>query len=63
MTSDGTALVIHRTERGVARLRVNAAQPWKLKTDGGRALNDLLVVGGGRLSAGRLFVAYATLLR
>ena len=60
---DGTALVLHRTEHGVLRLRVNAAQPWKTKAaDTGRRVNDVLVVGGGRLPAGRLLVAYATVL-
>jgi hypothetical protein len=41
---------------------VNGAQPWKLKGDSGRAVNDVLVVGAGRISAGRLLVAYATVL-
>ena len=58
--SDGTALVLHRTGRGVARLRINAAHPWKLRSDGGRLLNDPLVTGAGRLPAGRLFVAWAS---
>jgi len=60
--ADGTALVLHRTDQGVLRVRVNGAQPWKLKADTGRAVNDLLVVGGGRVAAGRLLVAYATVL-
>jgi hypothetical protein len=60
--SDGTALVLHRTDHGVLRVRVNGAQPWKLKGESGRAMNDVLVVGAGRVSAGRLLVAYATLL-
>lgn len=59
---DGTALVLHHTERGVARLRVNAAQPWKARTETGKALNDVLLVGAGRVTAGRLLVGYATLL-
>jgi hypothetical protein len=59
---DGTAVVLHRTERGVARLRLNAARAWKTHAEGGRALNDVVVVGGGRLPAGRLVVAFATLL-
>lgn len=59
--ADGTALVLHRTGRGVARLRVNASQPWKLKGDKGRLLNDPLVTGAGRVPAGRLFVAWASL--
>jgi hypothetical protein len=62
VTADGTALVLHRTDHGVLRVRVNGAQPWKLKGDSGRALNDVLVVGAGRVSAGRLLVAYATVL-
>jgi hypothetical protein len=60
--ADGTALVLHRTDHGVLRVRVNGAQPWKVKSDAGRAVNDVLVVGAGRVSAGRLLVAYATLL-
>jgi hypothetical protein len=62
VSADGTALVLHRADQGVLRVRVNASQPWKLKADSGRAVNDLLVVGGGRISAGRLLVAYASLL-
>jgi hypothetical protein len=62
VNGDGTALVIHRTDQGVLRVRLNGAQPWKLRTDGGRALNDVLLVGAGRVSAGRLVVAYATIL-
>jgi len=58
----GTVTVLHRTGRGVARLRVNAGQPWKARGDEGQILNDVLLVGGGRVSAGRLLVAYATLL-
>lgn len=59
--ADGTAIVLHRTGRGVARLRVNAARPWTLKGTGGRLLNDPLVTGSGRVPAGRLFVAWAAL--
>ncbi|HEY6003139.1 MAG TPA: NlpC/P60 family protein, partial [Anaeromyxobacter sp.] len=59
---DGTALVLHHTERGVARLHLNAGQPWKARTESGKALNDVLVVGGGRVTAGRLLVGWATLL-
>ena len=61
MAVDGTARVLHRTGRGVSRLRVNASHPWKLKGDDGRLLNDPLVSGGGRVPAGRLFVAWASL--
>jgi hypothetical protein len=62
VTADGTAMVLHRTGRGVARLRVNAEHPWKLKSDEGRLMNDPLVTGAGRVPAGRLFVAWASLL-
>jgi hypothetical protein len=62
VAADGTALVLHRTDHGVLRVHVNAGQAWKIKADTGRALNDVLVVGGGRIPAGRLLVAYATVL-
>lgn len=62
VTADGTAIVLHRTDHGVLRVRVNGAQPWKVKADSGRRVNDVLVVGAGRISAGRLLVAYATVL-
>ena len=58
----GTVTVLHRSARGVIRMRVNGAQPWKARGDDGQILNDVLVVGGGRVPAGRLLVAYATLL-
>ena len=58
----GTATVLHRTARGVSRLRVNVGQPWKARADDGRILNDVLVVGGGRIPVGRLVVAFASLL-
>ncbi|HSM93956.1 MAG TPA: NlpC/P60 family protein [Anaeromyxobacteraceae bacterium] len=60
--ADGTALVLHRTGRGVARVRVNAEHPWKLRSDKGRLLNDPLVTAAGRIPAGRLFVAWASIL-
>jgi cell wall-associated NlpC family hydrolase len=62
VSPDGTVLVLHHTERGVARLRLNAGQPWKARTEAGKALNDVLLVGAGRVTAARLLVAYATLL-
>jgi cell wall-associated NlpC family hydrolase len=62
VSPDGTALVLHHTERGVARLHVNGGQPWKARSDAGKALNDVLLVGAGRVTAGRLLVAYATVL-
>jgi cell wall-associated NlpC family hydrolase len=58
----GTVTVLHRTARGVSRMHVNGLQPWKARGDDGQILNDMLVVGGGRVAAGRLLVAYATLL-
>jgi cell wall-associated NlpC family hydrolase len=60
--ADGTALVLHHTERGVVRIHLNAREPWKARTDTGKALNDVVLVGGGRVTAGRLLVAWATLL-
>lgn len=62
VTADGTAVVVHQTERGVARLHANVGKAWKLRGEDGRLVNDLLVVGGGKLPAGRLVVAFATLL-
>jgi len=62
VSADGTALVLHHTERGVARIRVNGAHSWKVRSETGRALNDILVVGAGKITAGRLLVGYATLL-
>jgi hypothetical protein len=41
---------------------VNVARAWTVRGDDGRALNDVLVVGGGKLPAGRLVVGFATLL-
>lgn len=62
VSADGTALILHRTEYGVLRLRANGGSPWKLRGPSGRAMNDVLVVSGGRIPAGRLLVAYATML-
>ncbi len=62
VAADGTALVLHRTDHGVLRVHVNGGQPWKVRRDDGRALNDVLLVGAGRVPAGRLLVAYATVL-
>jgi cell wall-associated NlpC family hydrolase len=62
VASGGTVLVLHHTERGVARIRLNAAEPWKARTESGKALNDVLIVGAGRITAGRLLVGYATVL-
>ncbi len=62
VSGDGAARVLHLTERGVARLRVDVGRAWKVRSDAGRIVNDVLVVGGGRLPAGRLVVGFATLL-
>lgn len=59
---DGTALVVHRADAGVVRLRVNGAKPWTLRGENGRFLNDAVVVGAGRIPAGRLLVGYATVM-
>jgi cell wall-associated NlpC family hydrolase len=58
--ADGTVVFLHRTARGVARLRLNASNPWKARTEAGKALNDVLIVGAGRVTTGRLLVGYAT---
>jgi cell wall-associated NlpC family hydrolase len=62
VSPDGTALVLHHTERGAVRIHLNAGQPWKARAEGGKALNDVVLVGGGRVTAGRLLVGWATLL-
>jgi hypothetical protein len=62
VSAEGTALVLHHTHRGVLRVHVNGGQPWRARTDEGRTLNDVLLVGAGRVTAGRLLVAYATVL-
>ncbi|WP_242343973.1 CHAP domain-containing protein [Anaeromyxobacter terrae] len=60
VADDGTVVFLHRTARGVARLRLTASSPWKARTEAGKALNDVLVVGAGRVTTGRLLVGYAT---
>lgn len=62
VAADGTVLLLHHTERGVARLRLNASSPWKARSEAGKVLNDVLLVGAGRVTAARLLVAYATIL-
>jgi hypothetical protein len=57
---DGTVVFLHRTARGVARLRLDASNPWKARTESGKTLNDVLIVGAGRVTTGRLLVGYAT---
>lgn len=63
---DGTVIVIHRVSRGVARYRMNLAQP-QLKRDPktGAVLNDMLRgAGAGKapVLTGQLFAAYASIL-
>ena len=53
---DGTAVVLHRTARGVVPLRVNPAR------DGARS-NDSLLVNGRAVSAGALALGAADLVR
>jgi hypothetical protein len=54
------AVVLHATERGISRVRVSAAAPWASRDAAGRTINDLLVVGGGKVTAGRLLVGFAS---
>jgi hypothetical protein len=56
---DGTALVLHQTVRGVVRLRANVARPWTARAESGRWMNDVLLVDGTRVPAGRLVVGFA----
>ncbi len=53
-------MFLHRTARGVARLRLDASNPWKARSESGKTLNDVLIVGAGRVTTGRLLVGYAT---
>jgi hypothetical protein len=62
VSADGTALVLHRTERGVQRIHVNVGHPWQARSASGRWQNDVLLVGAGRVTAGRLVVGFATFL-
>ncbi|HSD21186.1 MAG TPA: NlpC/P60 family protein [Anaeromyxobacter sp.] len=57
---DGVVVFLHRTARGVARLRLDASNPWKARSESGKTLNDVLIVGAGRVTTGRLLVGYAT---
>jgi len=58
----GTATVLHRTGRGVVRLHLTAEQAAQGRAADGALLNDLLEAGGKRIPAGRLLVAFASLL-
>ena len=60
---DGTAVVVHRLARGVARMRVNLGYPGRATDPStGKRLNDTLQVGKGTAPAGSLVVGVATLL-
>jgi hypothetical protein len=62
VSPEGTALLLHHTERGVARLRANVGRPWTARAGSGRWMNDVLLVDGARIPAGRLVVGFASLL-
>lgn len=60
---DGTAVVLHRLARGVARMRVNLGYPRSISDPStGKRLNDTLAVGASAVPAGSLVVGVATLL-
>jgi hypothetical protein len=61
VSPEGTALLLHHTDRGVARLRANVGRPWTARAESGRWLNDVLLVDGARIPAGRLVVGFARL--
>jgi hypothetical protein len=60
---DGTAVVLHRLARGVARMHVNLGYPARIADPStGKRLNDTLQVGATTATAGSLVVGVATLL-
>jgi len=60
---DGTAVVLYRLARGVARVRVNLGYPNRVADPStGRRLNDTLLVGSTAVPAGSLVVGVASLL-
>ncbi|HVP66214.1 MAG TPA: CHAP domain-containing protein [Anaeromyxobacteraceae bacterium] len=60
---DGTAIVLYRLARGVARVRVNLGYPTRIADPAtGRRLNDTLLVGSSAVPAGSLVVGVASLL-
>jgi cell wall-associated NlpC family hydrolase len=60
---DGTAVVVHRLARGVAKMRVNLGYPGRVSDPStGKRLNDTLQVGKNTAPAGSLVVGVATLL-
>ena len=62
VSPEGTALLLHHTDRGVARLRANVGRPWTARAESGRWMNDVLLVEGARIPAGRLVIGFASLL-
>lgn len=61
---DGTAVVLHRVARGVARVRLNLAWPQRINDPAtGRLVNDTLFVDRKAVPAGSLVVDVADLLR
>jgi hypothetical protein len=60
---DGTALILHRLARGVAKMRLNMGYPTRVADPAtGKRLNDTLQVRSGTAAAGSLVVGVATLL-
>jgi hypothetical protein len=60
---DGTAVVLHRLARGVARMRLNLGYPGSVADPAtGRRLNDTLAVGSSAVPAGSLVVGVASFL-
>jgi hypothetical protein len=60
---DGTAFVVHRLARGVARMRVNLGYPGRVQDPAtGKRLNDTLQVGKSSAPAGSLVVGVAAFL-
>ena len=60
---DGTAVVVHRLARGVAKMRVNLGYPARVSDPStGKRLNDTLQVGKNSTPAGSLVVGVAALL-
>ncbi len=60
---DGTAVVVHRLARGVAKMRVNLGYPSRVSDPStGKRLNDTLQVGKNASPAGTLVVGVAALL-
>jgi hypothetical protein len=61
---DGTAVVLHRTARGVVPLRLNGAFPDRRDApETSRRVNDALLVDGRAIPAGALALGVADLLR